>query len=876
VTAKKNLFTSKAYRNSFWPHGELPPRYYKIFACCPFLLVGIVFAILFGPLNSSAFFYFLIISVGLCALLMAGLFFYLICIALRLSNPTYRFDSVLSKIELPCLLVDDSGKITAFNVAAQNYFSRPLSLAEKLDGEISFVDIIGRTESNEKIFYKLLNSAADGISKRQLFHNYFEQENLTAFASKYLDRYFIIHVDNAAIKSSADTAKLEIRNKRLGRQLDQAYYSYASIDNAGNFIEMNTIFAKRLNVDPEKVFLTELNVQDVFQPSNDMMSVLSQNVSAFFIFPTSLPAASLETEANSGSKKTENLDTVLVCAYRKNKGEIEHSVSGSVYAELIAIPTTLATMKYALQLNRDLIAVHSGKENFDDNYAQQLAFNISAVNNAPIGILRLSTDGTILHVNKEGIALLGNDCAGHKLQDFLCESFEKDFIHTLNSTFFSDKVTNIEAVLNTEEEKNNLENSKHMIHIYLCRSLETETLQVDAYIIDKSEWRKLEEQFIQSQKMQAIGQLAGGIAHDFNNILTVIIGHCELILLDRSPGDHDFADLNQIYSNANRASGLVHQLLAFSRKQTLQLQILHLTDVLAEISHLLNRLIGETVDLEVFHHRDLYLIKADQGQIEQILVNLVVNARDAMPNGGKIVIRTQNISINDSSDEYMKHDQNIDLGEYVCITVTDTGEGIDEALRKKIFEPFFTTKAVGKGSGLGLSTVYGIVKQLGGFITVDNKPEHGTTFGIYFPVYHEDIKDTEEMVSVPKEDLSGIGKILLVEDEAAVRDFVARALKLRGYDVVIAASPEIAIETIRGGETTFDLLLSDVVMPGMDGPTMLKTIREYLPDLKVVFMSGYAEDSFRKNLDDSENFAFMTKPFSLKQLAKTVKNAIEQ
>ncbi len=390
---------------------------------------------------------------------------------------------------------------------------------------------------------------------------------------------------------------------------------------------------------------------------------------------------------------------------------------------------------------------------------------------------------------------------------------------------------------------------------------------------DNSEEAKLKRQVAQATKMQVVGQLAGGVAHDFNNILTAIIGHCDLMLMRHTPGDSDYDDIQQIKSNSNRAAGLTRQLLAFSRQQTLRPQVLQLPDVVSEVSHLLKRLLGETVELVVKHGRNLGAIRADPGQLEQVIINLAVNARDAMAakGGGTLTIRTYSI----------RADQVAELGsdilpvvDYTALKVTDTGTGIPRNVIGKIWEPFFTTKEVGKGTGLGLSTVYGIVKQSGGFIFADSVPGEWTSFDIYLPVHREEARATKtrKTEKAKKDELWGSGTVLLVEDEPTVRSVAERALTRHGYTVITADSGEDALEVLAKGEKV-DLLISDVVMPGMDGPTMVREARESRPELKILFMSGYAEEQLRKSID-IENVNFLPKPFSVIELAEAARRAV--
>ena len=377
--------------------------------------------------------------------------------------------------------------------------------------------------------------------------------------------------------------------------------------------------------------------------------------------------------------------------------------------------------------------------------------------------------------------------------------------------------------------------------------------------------------------MQAVGQLAGGIAHDFNNLLTAMMGFCDLLLMRHQAGDPSFADIMQIKQNANRAAGLVRQLLAFSRRQTLQPKVLALTDVLAELSNLLRRLIGENIELKMIHARNLGLVRVDPGQIEQVIINLAVNARDAMAGGGALTIRTSNVTHDTAA---RRDNELLEAGDYVLIEVIDTGEGIPKDMQAKIFEPFFSTKEVGEGTGLGLSTVYGIIKQTGGYVFVKSDTGEGALFSIYLPRHVQPAgEETDaapvEVKSAPVADLTGKGTILLVEDEDGVRVFGARALRNKGYTVLEANSGEAALAVMESYDDTIELLISDVVMPQMDGATLIERVRENQPDFKVILISGYAEEALGERLNTAENVNFLPKPFSLAQLAGKVKDVIE-
>lgn len=425
------------------------------------------------------------------------------------------------------------------------------------------------------------------------------------------------------------------------------------------------------------------------------------------------------------------------------------------------------------------------------------------------------------------------------------------------------------------------------------------------HCVDTTDHRLLEIQFAQSQKMQAMGQLAGGIAHDFNNLLTAIIGNCDLLLQRHKPGDPSFTDIMQVQNTAKRAAALVQQLLAFSRRQALQPRSLDVTAALADLSTMLRRLLGERVSLQINHGRQLGLVRVDPVRFDQVILNLAVNARDAMVNGGVLTIRTSLVMVD---RPIQRGSETMPAGRYVLVEVTDTGTGIPREYLSRIFEPFFSTKEVGKGTGLGLSTVYGIIRQTGGFIFVASEEGSGTCFSIYLPqisAQESEIKapepdhkhqnalrpqtttptaptpvtpSSDDLFSAASHaaavDLTGSATVLLVEDEDAVRMFSSRALRSKGYTVLEAATAEQALSTLDSHDT-IDVLISDVVMPGMDGVSLARQVRHSRPQIRVILISGYSEDMARNGLDPDDGIAFLPKPFSLKQLAQAVKTALE-
>jgi len=392
---------------------------------------------------------------------------------------------------------------------------------------------------------------------------------------------------------------------------------------------------------------------------------------------------------------------------------------------------------------------------------------------------------------------------------------------------------------------------------------------------DATALKAMEQQFVQSQKMQAIGELAGGVAHDFNNLLTAITGHCDLLLLRHDEGEADYADLMQINQNANRAASLVGQLLAFSRKQTMRPEVLDLRDSISDLAHLLNRLVGERIGLEFDHDPGLMPIRVDRRQLDQVIMNLVVNARDAMADSGGIVrVETRVVTL---PEPLCRDRAEVPKGQYVTIRVSDEGCGIAPDHLSRIFEPFFTTKRAGEGTGLGLSMVYGIVKQSGGYVFADSNVGEGTVFTLYFPVHHRSVSDVVAPDTARTERLSDISReavVLLVEDEASVRAFASRALQMRGFTVLEAENAETALDLLQDGDLDVDVFVTDVVMPGKDGPTWVREALRDRPDVKVVFVSGYAEDAFEALGEDVPESVFLAKPFTLSDLTATVQRQL--
>ncbi len=489
----------------------------------------------------------------------------------------------------------------------------------------------------------------------------------------------------------------------------------------------------------------------------------------------------------------------------------------------------------------------------------------------PVGLARISPDGQLIVANEIARGLLGPQAVPGRQFAGLIEGLGRSLPERISDTMKGRSLGRAEIA------RGRINDREIFLQVSLTRVVFNGEPSLLAAISDATELKTLEAQFVQSQKMQAVGQLAGGVAHDFNNLLTAISGHCDLLLLRHDRGDPSHGDLKQIHQNATRAAGLVRQLLAFSRKQTLRPITLHLPDVLDDLAHLLNRLLGAKVSLDIQADEGLWPVRVDERQFEQVIVNLVVNSRDAMSDGGDVILSAENLVLEDE----LKRDQaKIIPGQYVKIEVRDNGVGIPPDKIGKVFEPFFTTKRIGEGTGLGLSTVYGIVKQTGGYIFCDSTPNVGTTFSIYLPIAEEVSQsgaskaDNGAVEGIKARDLTGRGVILLVEDEVPVRAFAARALQLRGYTVLEAEDGNQALKILEDDDLNVDLFLSDVIMPGLDGPGWITQALQTRPQTPVIFMSGYAEGAFDQSGPELKDASFLAKPFSLTDLAEQVKDKL--
>ena len=783
---------------------------------------------------------------GLLALLAVFGLFALFAAAvglIELSGNSRRFDfstTIIDSLPQGALVTDADGRVVYANAA---YLS--LTDADSVSDARTLERVYAKDAEVAEALYRLNNAARDGRPALEEVRIRNETDGAMLWLKIRAQPVKGDEVEGRTLWTVTDVSRERLKQDNIVQELqhaidflDHAPAGFMSVDPKGRIVYMNATLAHLLGYDLADAALGALSIKDLIQPTH---TALFKGVAA-----------------KPSEQTTEIYDIDLLrkdgrtCPVR-----LLHRVAFAADGTAGASRT--------LVLDRA-----PGSDTAETLRAAEVRF-ARFFNNAPLAIATVDKDGRIGRSNAPFARLLPSQAArGSSLFEALTEA-DRDQVQGAfeAATGRKGSLAPIDVTLSGDKQR--------FARLYISAVDEEERDGETAivFVMDTTQQRALEVQFAQSQKMQAVGQLAGGIAHDFNNVLTAIIGFSDLLLASHRPTDPAFQDIMNIKQNANRAAGLVRQLLAFSRRQTLRPEVLVLSDQLSELSVLLGRLVGEKVKLDVRHGRDLWFVKADINQFEQVIINLIVNARDAMPEGGRVTLSTQNVK----ADTVKDYNYTImPPTDYVLIEVNDTGTGIPEHVIDKIFEPFFSTKEVGKGTGLGLSTVYGIVKQTDGFIFVETEIGRGTTFRIFLPRY---MPRTDEMPvkavvkDVQSADLTGHGTILLVEDEEAVRAFAARALRSRGYTVLEAETGLMALDLMREAKDEISLIVSDVVMPEMDGPTMLREMRKMRSNLKIIFMSGYAEEAFRKNLDENEEFGFLPKPFSLKQLASKVKETID-
>lgn len=790
------------------------------------------------------------IILGLLALLaVAGVFFLfaLFVGVVRLTGTEDREtmpDTLLDAMDEAYVVVENERLIYA-NEAYRAFFS---------DGHVQTVERLfsSSLEISEAI-YRLAQAARQRCAMVEEIRLAPSLNGTRDFAWYRLSVKPLVHAGrNAILWIVSDITKERQHQENVFQELqhaidylDHAPAGFLSSEASGAIVYMNATLAEWLDYDLARVGSGGLTLRDIMADNavEMMRSIIG----------------------TPGETRTETLDIDL-------RGRTGQSLPVRLFHRLDFGSDSEPMASRTLVLNRsESLNIHDTHRSVDLEFTRFF-------NNTPIAIATLTKHGGILRTNASFIRLFGaslrhgQGSERARIHDLIESSQRKEIDNAIAAAVCGKAgVQPLELSIAGEGDK-----SARVWVSAANDSNESDEECAVVYALDTTDFRQVEQQLVQAQKMNAIGQLAGGIAHDFNNVLQAILGYCELLKDKHGRTDPSFQDINQIEQNANRAASLVRQLLAFSRRQTLRPEMLNLSECLSDLTILLKRLLGERIELEFRHGRDLWPVLADVHQLGQVLMNLAVNARDAMPEGGHLGIRTENITAEQSQRLNV---QSMPSGDYVLIEVTDTGSGMSPEVAEKIFEPFFTTKEIGKGTGLGLSTVFGIIKQSGGFIDVQSVLGEGTAFSIYLPrhiavVVEPAIEVRASAPRMPAPDMTGQGVILLVEDEDPVRAVNARALTARGYTVLEAASGVEALQVIDDRQGPVDLVISDVVMPEMDGPTLLGELRKRYSDLKVIFVSGYAEEAFRKHLPEDDSFKFLPKPFGLKQLVETVKEVL--
>lgn len=761
----------------------------------------------------------------------------LLCVFIRCNRINKELESYIDVLHVISVSLSNNNEIVAFNsddcvvyATYPNLYSNKEEFIEVLNRDIAvtttYKAFCKSLEQNNNCQLILTSKDAKKYKKRFIASIY-AQNDITVAILTDITKYY------------AQTDEIIRNHRKLESFIDNLPVGIFYIDNDCKILGCNTTFASYLKVNKDKIigfslhdFIDDLNLSKI---DNEPIKVILK------------------------SKYFPGIQALLI------KPQV---LSFSTSQPLIVIQTNEIKTKNDIVKNNNKIEqndLNVGKI-FDDSNIASVITNIN---------------GIIIRSNKAFISLIGNSnvlLLKHNIIDFLHNSKE-DLPSILNST---DKY--LELPLKCYDNKGNELHKTVQLYVSHFKDSISNNNNILLQFIDITEQKTMDQQFLQSQKIQAIGQLASGIAHDFNNLLTAMIGFCDLLLQKYNPDDPPYGDISQIKHNANRAANLVKQLLAFSRQQSLNPQVISIKNTLLDMSSLLKRLLGPNVNLTFnYSSTDIWNVKVDNIQFEQVIMNLVVNARDAMHNKGDLIIQVRNYYAENS---FKCFDDTVHVGDYVLLEVIDNGCGMDQETAKHIFEPFFTRKikdikdGTSSGTGLGLATVYGIVKQTGGYINVKSELGKGTNFQIFLPRY----KDNDEVIdntnqvkdnnSEQNSDLSGYETILLVEDEDPVRNFISRALRDKGYNVIEARSGADALQVVK--DIDMDLLITDVIMPKMDGPTLNKKLREIKTNFKTIFISGYTEDTFRQNLDKELGIYFMQKPFSLKDLASKVKEVLSK
>lgn len=773
------------------------------------------------------------------------------------------------------LVTDDKGRV----VYANHAYGRLTGSTNAADVQ-SIEAILSRHRESAEAVYRLTNAMRDGKDGQEEFR--MSQPLSAAEGGTEAGHWYRLRARPIASgdKGGKDSKLMAWQLSDISHERTEQEMVFKELQNAINYLDHAPVGFFSAGRDGEIVYL---NATLADWLGMDLTSFLPGKVMLRDLVAGAGMALVESVQAEPGLNRTAQLDLDLL---KSNGQSLPVRLVHRVSATRDGSPGESRTI---------VISREAGGSGVHDAASAEMRFT-RFFNNTPMAIASVDGAGKILRTNGpflqmfHGLVTRDDMERGSLFETVLREDDRKGFQDALRQA--ADKQGDI-APIDSRRADDEERHFRFYVNAVIEHSEEAPEETAIIYAVETTEQKALEAQMAQTQKMNAVGTLAGGIAHDFNNVLTAILLSADHLLMSLRPADSSFADLIEIKRNANRAAVLVRQLLAFSRKQTMRPTVLSMTDVIGDLRMLVDRLIGTNVKLELEFGRDLWPVKTDLGQFEQVLINLAVNARDAMPDGGTITVRTRNVEAEEVAQ--LNH-RGMEVGEYVLIELADAGTGIAPEVMEKIFEPFFTTKDVGKGTGLGLSMVYGIVKQSGGYIYPESEVGKGTTFRIFLPRHVEDEAEKAAAVAEAEaaasraaaegapakpasdgpEDLTGgSAVVLLVEDEEAVRRGGKRMLEARGYEVHEAGTGVEALEILTELEGKVDIVVSDVVMPEMDGPTLLTELRKDYPDMKFIFVSGYAEDAFAKNLPADAKFGFLAKPFSLKQLATSVREMLD-
>jgi two-component system cell cycle sensor histidine kinase/response regulator CckA len=831
----------------------------KIIGCLRSPFLSVVLATIFSSITILLFFPSSVVSIyfnttfkevyGLLGVIFLALTIGFVIISawkLSLQFQQYKlkkslFSSILGSQE-PQFLTDGHQNIIFDNEASRLCFDK-LELGQ--EGKIlEFRKLESLLDKNSKIIFARIyeNSIANRADAGELIFELGSAVEvlweLVTEPIELLTDLVLWRINDVTEQRAHEVERLHEENY-IGDLLDQLPVGFFSADGDGNLRYLNSVLRDWLGLSEE----THVNELPSFME---------------FISP----------EIDGGEGATTDSSGM-------HGGLVLQSINGTRFSAYL-IQSQKETPSGSFEYSRSIVLREPFTPLVDDGLSGALLRRLPWLfSDAPVGIVTLDIKGEVMECNRAFLKLLGlhrDGIIGRPLSERISKEDASDADVQLSKVVMGIMPATLLDVRMPAGGERELAASLYVSRI---TDKDGEVVGLVMHVIDTTEKKNLEIQFNQAQKMQAVGQLAGGVAHDFNNLLTAMGGFCDLLLDRHGSDDPSFSDIMQIKQNTNRAANLVRQLLAFSRRQTLQPKVFAIMDALNDLSNLLRRLIGENITLDINHGEDIDLIRTDPGQFDQVVINLAVNARDAMPGGGVIDISTERVAVKIS---IQRGHEVMPAGEYILIKVADTGSGITKEDIGRIFEPFFSTKVVGEGTGLGLSTVYGIVRQSDGYIFVDSAPGNGTTFSLYFPAFSAADADyvsggyANEVID--DADLTGGGTILLVEDEDAVRLFGARALRNKGYRVLEANDGEHALDVINEFGDPIDLILTDVMMPGMDGHTLVRLILEELPSIKVILMSGYTEDSIPGEISGDASINFLAKPFSLQELASKVKEVL--